>query len=75
MGSVENRKIKVMYQKGGPKKNMVQIFDGEKQWEIYDHEVQQKKMYGVRHQLKISPTLDPGFWLTYGSADYITEPL
>ena len=74
-GLGENRKMKVMYQKGGPKLNFVQIFDGEKQWEIYDHEVQNKKMYGVRHQLTMSRTLDPGSWLTYGSANNVTQPL
>ena len=74
-GIGENRKMKVMYQQGGPKKNMTQFFDGEKQWEIYDHEVEYKKMYGVRHELKMGRTLDPGSWLTYGSANYETEPL
>ena len=71
----EDSKIKVMYHKGGPKKNMVQIFDGEKQWEIYDHEVKNKKLYGVRYHFAMSPTLDPRFWQTYGDRDYLTVPL
>ena len=71
----ENSKIKVMYQEGGPKKNMVQIFDGEKQWEIYDHEIENKKLYGVRHHFEMSRTLDPRSWLTYGGQNYLIEPL